>query len=612
MDSAIAATATAGGPIEIISNDEGGCVDGARPAAARGTAESRPDGFPKGFHAKAGGIYREVTTPDGATEPQWLISPISVLALTRDSASEGWGRLLDIVDADGRHHRWAMPAAMLAGDSTDARRTLLDLGAFISNAQGAKASLADLLARWKPKARARQTGRLGWVDENCKAFVLGDGRTLGDEAVVYQHDTGSAAAATEMRASGTASEWCANVAARCSGNPILLTAVSLALSGPLLEVLGVDGGGLHLRGGSSSGKSTAQRVAASVWGSPRFVTTWRATGNGLEGVAASCNGTILILDELGEISGREAGGTCYMLGNGAGKTRADRAGRARPPVRWRITFLSSGEISLADKVAEVGGRTKAGQEVRLLDIAADGRAHGVFDHLHGIADGAAFADVMRTATAQHYGTAGPSFVTAILDDLEGVRRASRDLINTFKATALEASGPTNGQAERAAQRMGLIAAAGEIATRYGLTGWQDGEAFGAALTVFKLWLNGRGGAGAGEAREALERTRAFLIAHGPSRFERIAAEGSAQPDGARLVVHNRAGWLDDSYYYVATDAWRTIHAGSDPKRAAQFLADAGLLDPEAIGRLTRKAPRAVAGRPRVYAIRADIIGAGDA
>jgi hypothetical protein len=159
----------------------------------------------------------------------------------------------------------------------------------------------------------------------------------------------------------------------------MVAAVSLAFAGPLLEPLSMDGGGLHLRGASSRGKSTVQRVAVSVWGSPRFLHSWRATANGLEGVAAACNGSLLALDEIGEISGRDAGAAAYMLANGAGKARAMRSGAARAAVRWRVAVLSSGEITLADKMAEAGGKAAAGQAVRLLDVAADDRAHGAFD-----------------------------------------------------------------------------------------------------------------------------------------------------------------------------------------------------------------------------------------
>ena len=108
-------------------------------------------------------------------------------------------------------------------------------------------------------------------------------------------------------------------------------AVSLALAGPLLEPLGLDSFGLHLRGASSSGKTTALRVAASVWGGPGVLTTWRSTSNGLEGMAALRNSTMLALDELGQATAAEVGEVVYMFANGQGKARARRSGAARPP-----------------------------------------------------------------------------------------------------------------------------------------------------------------------------------------------------------------------------------------------------------------------------------------
>src|SRR5690606_40758644 len=116
----------------------------------------------------------------------------------------------------------------------------------------------------------------------------------------------------------------------------------------------------------------------SVWGGPDFIRTWRATSNGLEGIAAALSDTALVLDEIGEADGREIGATVYALGNGTGKARASRNGTARRPYRWRIAILSSGERSLAAHMSEAGHRPKAGQSVRLLDIPAKrqiGRAH---------------------------------------------------------------------------------------------------------------------------------------------------------------------------------------------------------------------------------------------
>jgi putative DNA primase/helicase len=63
-------------------------------------------------------------------------------------------------------------------------------------------------------------------------------------------------------------------------------------------------GGFSFEGGSSSGKTTALQIAASVWGGPEHVRSWRATDNGLEGIAALHNDNVLILDEMGQVNGR--------------------------------------------------------------------------------------------------------------------------------------------------------------------------------------------------------------------------------------------------------------------------------------------------------------------
>jgi len=390
--------------------------------------------LPRGFQMRPTGIFREVTGSNDKKEWVWLCSILHVLALPRDRAGKGWGRLVEVIDPDGRVHRWSIPARMFAGDGAELRSGLLDLGLNLASGRAAREALMDLLQRWQPSDRAITANRLGWADESCSAFLCGDGRVIGASNVVFQQDYVPATAA-EMTAAGTSQDWREAVAEECVGNPLMIVAVSLAFAGPLLEPLGLDGGGLHLRGASSQGKSTLQRVAVSVWGSPAFMHSWRATANGLEGVAAACNGTLLALDELGEVSGRDAGAAAYMLANGTGKTRASRAGTARAPARWRVMVLSSGEITLADKIAEAGGRAAAGQAVRLLDVAADGRAHGAFDDLHDAPDGAAFADRLRGATATQYGTAGVAFVTAFLEDREAATKTVRGAIEGFAALA---------------------------------------------------------------------------------------------------------------------------------------------------------------------------------
>ncbi|MCV4607177.1 DUF927 domain-containing protein, partial [Escherichia coli] len=93
----------------------------------------------------------------------------------------------------------------------------------------------------------------------------------------------------------------------CIKNARLAFAVSLAFAAPLLKLVGIGGGGYHLKGESTDGKTTTMKVAASVCGGTDFWHTWRATGNALEGTASRRNDATLMLDEIREVDGREAG-----------------------------------------------------------------------------------------------------------------------------------------------------------------------------------------------------------------------------------------------------------------------------------------------------------------
>ena len=160
--------------------------------------------------------------------------------------------------------------------------------------------------------------------------------------------------------SASRAEWRQRIAEPCIGNPILILAVAQAFTGPLLDFVGLDfGGGLHLSGASSQGKSTAALVANSVWGSKNLMSSWRTTDNALETVAATHHGLLLVLDEICEIEPKALSKAIYMLANGKGKGRRGRFGSAEPTHRWGISLLSTGEVSVDEFLREsIGGSTK--------------------------------------------------------------------------------------------------------------------------------------------------------------------------------------------------------------------------------------------------------------
>jgi putative DNA primase/helicase len=217
--------------------------------------------------------------------------------------------------------------------------------------------------------------QVGWCGD---AFVLSD-QVIGSRAAGVIFQSGERGHDEHTRA-GTLAGWRSEIAARAVGNPLLMLALSVSFTGPMLARCNAEGGGIHLVGDSSTGKTTAIEAACSTWGGPSFRRSWRATANGMEGAAALFNDCLLALDEISECDPREVGTIVYALSNGRGKQRASRTGNARSVTRWRSFVLSSGERTLATHMMEGGHRAKAGQSVRLLDLPA-ARRFGAWDEL---------------------------------------------------------------------------------------------------------------------------------------------------------------------------------------------------------------------------------------
>jgi len=553
------------------------CIEGAAeimapPPAKPGDVETQSYGGGR-FEVSKRGVFFIGPDKDGNEKPpMFLCSKLRVIAKTRDAKSGAWGRLLEWRDDDRVTHRWAMPLELLQGDGADVRRELSSMGLTIAPTKSARDMLASFIQVWKVEDRARCADRLGW---HGSVYVTAD-ESIGEngELVVFQN---AHAVDPALAQTGTADDWRQSVGALASGNTRIVFALSVAFAGALADVAGEDSGGFHLRGGSSSGKTTALKVAASVWGNPSaYVRMWRATANGLEGLAALHNDGLLILDELSQIDPREAGDAAYLLANGQGKARASRTGTARQAARWRLLFLSAGEESLSALMAKGGKRANAGQEIRLADIEADaGAGMGAFEQLHDHATPAEMALAIKDAATRHHGAVGIEWLRRIVAD----RANLADFLHSGMAQFVEAVTPTGaaGQVQRVARRFALVAVAGELATHYGLTGWQQGESECAAKACFAAWLDAFGGAGNREERAMLDQVRAFFEAHGASRFEDMNADHDQR-------IINRAGFYRTGAdggreYIVLPESFkRDVCHGFDPKAAIKALAAHGWLE----------------------------------
>ena len=554
-------------------------------AGRSGKAQRKKIKRPFPFKVDETGTYRRVEreADDGGTKTTWVrfMSPVWVQALTRNEDGEDWGREVEVLDRDGVVHRWAMPAALFAGSGEPLRAELLRLGCEIEPRREARAWVLEYLQSADPDGRARCVSRIGWHGET---YVLPDGAIgVADdgERVLLQTSEKPDHA---FNIAGTLSDWQAEVASPALGNSRLVLSLAAGFAAPMLALSGDDGGGFHFRGASSSGKSTALTVAGSVWGgggTQGFVRHWRATDNALESVAGMSCDSVLCLDELSQVDPKAAGAAAYMLANGKGKARAGREGQARKVLEWRVLFLSNGEIALADKIKEGGGRIAAGMEVRVIDLRADaGAGMGLFEDTHGAVDPASFAQRLKKSANTFYGTAGRAFVAALVDDLAEYREKLADLRKGFVQSALPPG--SDGQVRRVADRFALVAAAGEIATSLGVTGWPAGAALSAAQRCFADWLAERGGIGSSEVAEAKRRISEALQLHGSSRFQRWARSSSD-----RMVITNRMGFVRvegdpdqeevESTFFFMAEPLKEVLAGLDFRAVVTELVASGVI-----------------------------------
>lgn len=480
------------------------------------------------------GLFVNEQHKDGSSHIRWICSPIKPLAMVRTEHGREWGLLVWLLDPDGKEKKIILGMRQFNGDALAASGELLDAGLRIGTGNARKLVI-EYLQTSTPGKRAKTTNKTGWhgVDD-AMVFVLPE-KTIGESPEEWLYSS-QLPDSNPYRQKGTLKAWREHVAAPCAGNSRLVFSVCTAFASPLLHLLGLESGGFQLTGNSSTGKSTALSVASSVCGGRDYLQRWRSTDNGLESLAQSRSDSLLILDEVKQLDGKIAAEAAYMLANGSGKVRSNANGTSRNVAAWRLLFLSSGELSLSQHVTDSGKRVNAGMEIRLCDLPADaGMDMGLFENIHGHESPAKFAETLAANAGKYYGTAFIEFIRHVLKNRQDIPVMLKDCEKVFSEEVL--TGNASGQARRVAGRFALVAAAGELASAWNVTGWQPGESMKAAITCFKAWLAGYGGEGNKEERDMLAQVRRFLEAN----FDRFVLYDRAEDSHAPKTL-NRCGY----------------------------------------------------------------------
>lgn len=547
----------------------------------------RPGVYWHGFKRSAADDDGDDDKTDRPITDEWIATPVTVAARTTNSDDGSEGRFLRLLTESGAKE-WIIPMEVFGGSGEDARRTLFGMGVIIALKK--RGQFMEYLLEQRPDQVFATTCRPGWHESG--AFVL-PGRTIGSDKVRYQ---ASGKGQNLFSVRGDLDGWKTEVAAKCEGNPVLTLAIGCALAGPLLSLVGVLGGGVHLVGDSSSGKSLAQLIGSSVWGDPGiFAASWDMTKGGLEIEASSRNDTMLPLDEIKRADPKRVQEMAYSLANGQGKGTMTRDREARGKLSWRLLALSSGERSLSEHAAISGNAAHAGAELRMVDVNAGTRTHRAFDELHGL-EGADFHRLLTVAVGAHHGHIGPAFVEQLLasDDRPG-------LLEDFAGIRAQFN-EDNAQAGRVADRFAVIALAGEMAIAYGLLPWTPGSALTDCQLLYGEWLS-RVGSGNAEDRQILAGILEFIDKHGSSRFSDVdAPEVDAK-------VFNRAGYWEvvagKRLYLFNKSALTEAAHGHGLTRVVKALESAGAIakhDTDRDSRKTKKYRLPAGGSARLYVI----------
>ncbi|MFT8921076.1 DUF927 domain-containing protein [Acetobacter sp.] len=503
-------------------------------------------------------------------------------------------------------------------------------------------SLLDFLGTVEARKFIRTVNVVGWDRSSGwdrPLFVMPSGDVLGGagnaEIRFASPLVNTAKERLKYATSGTLQEWQEHIASRASANSRLILGICLALTSPLLKILGsaIEAGGVHIWGGNGLGKSTYSNVMTSVWGDPsKLMIEIDGTKTGFENAAelASCIG--LCLEELKTDEkgiNKEIGRIIYMWANRKGGLRSGPNIALRDTKEFDIMFCSTGEYHLKTVIEMSGGTYTGGIEARMTSIKAEpeGSCYGLLDTIHDAESSEAFVDRMKADCERYHGTAGRHFVTKLIEGISENGKADiRGWFSKSVEAFIKANVPSGADKmiHRVAKRFAIFASIGELARGYGTLPWSEGEAFDGVGACFQSWLDDRGGLGSREDILAVQQVRKFISLHRFSRFEDIVAARTAMggADCYLSTVRDRVGYReavktddgDDAYvYYVTMEGWQEICKGIDPARAAKAVHAIGALQAPQHGRgLTTQKRLPGDGKTRVYVVTPEILTAGDA
>lgn len=417
-------------------------------------------------------LVQEVKGRDGKVRPTVLGAPL--LYVARFSTENGGVQVgIAFLDQDGNLKLLVVPAGDLLRPAITT--TLADAGWTMTDTPGVRKRLHAMYNSISATLPAYQIVLKNGM-QACNTAFLMDQRRFGASAQSMILDDSKHIG---FRSGGSVESWKTNVAAPLRDEPLLAACLCMPFAAPIKHVLLQHGAVINLIGKTSTGKTTAVKIATSAFNDPKYgVNTWAATEAGLDDLVEKYSGFLLPIDEIKSgLNIKKASATLYRL---AGQRTRQKANDYGGGVVTETLVLSTEEIS--GYVAR-GDLAEDGGAVRFFDVPIGDHAGGIFHSATDVVTGAAMAKSLSAASYQNFGTALPAFIERLLER-DWVTEAGAILADTqSNFFDPELDGPSL----RGLDVFATLAVAGRLAVRLDVLPWTEEYVLTACKLMFDNW-----------------------------------------------------------------------------------------------------------------------------
>ncbi len=386
-------------------------------------------------------------------------------------------------------------------------------------------------------------------------------------------------------------------------------ALSASFASMLLVPAGMDVGMFHFHGVSTTGKTLLLMLAASVHGDGSEpgsggnvnIIRWNTTPNAMERLLADYSGLVACVDELGASNHKQLSSLLYNITSGTAKERLTRSLTADESFKWRMFILSTGEMSISEKLAEQKAVLQGGQEHRAISMELLPEDAQKPDE--PVSETRARADALKTGLAEVYGHAGPAFIGKLLSgkNTAGGLRTYAEFSSWLQeqtdayCNALEEALRDEGRditrvQRRGLKRFALVWLAGEKALKYGLLPFESDAVAESVMSAARRWLDDNQNQ-YNPVRNMLEELQLTLVTKSSRHFITLRDEHARCPGDMWGFVHYKTG---DFLIYESVFEKLCSEKGLKTVDVARPLERSGYLLGESAGHYKKRALKTMA------------------